>query len=111
MLLDSHYLKDHKNFEAKFIRIGNEVYLTAPGDLETLHKELAEKEKVLERIEFFRKQDKDMVDGGLLFINGRTIQLGSASSSLSIPETVKARRETVKKIKDLYPECLVTELV
>lgn len=111
MLLDSRYLKDHRNFEAKFIRVGNEVYITEPNDLATLHKELAEKEKVYERIEFFRVQDKDMVDGGLIFVNGRTVQIGSASSSLSIPQTVKARRETVKKIKDLYPECLVKELV
>lgn len=111
MLLDSHYLKTHTNFEAKFLRVGNEVYLTEPNDLKTLHVELAVKEKVDERIEFFKTQTPDMVDGGLVFVTGRSIQIGSASSSLSIPITVKARKETVKKIKDMYPEFSVKELV
>lgn len=111
MLLDSHYLKTHINFEAKFIRVGNEVYITEPNDLKTLHVELAEKDKVLERIEFFKEQDVDRIDGGIIFVGGRTIQIGSASSSLSIPQSVKARRETVKKIKDMYPEFSVKELV
>jgi len=111
MLLDSHYLKTHTNFEAKFLRVGNEVYITEANDLKTLHIELAELEKVDERIEFFKVQSKDMVDGGLVFVMGRSIQIGSASSSLSIPLTVKARKETVKKIKDMYPEFSVKELV
>jgi hypothetical protein len=111
MLLDSHYLKTHINFESKFVRVGNEVYITEPNDLKTLHRELAERDKVYERIEFFKAQDKDMIDGGLIFVGSKTIQIGSASSSLSIPETNKARRETVKKIKDMYPEFSVKELV
>ncbi len=111
MLLDSRYLTEHKHFEAKFIRVGNEVYITEPNDLKTLHIELAEKEKVLERINYFKLQDADMVDGGIVFVGGRSVQIGSASSSLSIPMSVKARRETVKKIKDLYPEFMVKELV
>ncbi len=111
MLLDSAYLKTHTNFESKFLRVGNEVYITDPNDISTFHIELAEKEKVLERIEFFRKGDKDSIDGGRVFVTGRTVQIGSASSTLSLPLTNKARRETVKKIKDLYPEFLVKELV
>ena len=111
MLLDSRYLKEHTNFESKFLRVGNEVYITEPNDVKTFHIELAEKEKVLERIEFFRKGEKDAIDGGRIFVFGRTVQVGSASSTLSLPLTNKARRETVNKIKDMYPEFLVQELV
>lgn len=111
MLLDTIYLREHTNFESKFLRVGNEIYLTEPNDIKTAHFELAEKEKVADRIEFFRKNDKDMVDGGRVFVYGRSIQIGSASSTLSLPITQKARRETVKRMKDLYPSFLVKELV
>src|SRR3954470_22553288 len=100
MLLDTRYFKEHTNFESKFLRVGNEVYLTAPNDVKTFHFELAEKEKVADRIEFFRKNDKDAIDGGRIFVYGRTVQVGSASTTLSLPLTPKARKETVKKIKD-----------
>ncbi len=111
MLLDTRYLKEHTNFESKFLRVGNEVYITLPNDVKTFHSQLAETEKVSDRIEFFRKNDHNSIDGGRIFVYGRTIQVGSASTTLSLPLTSKARRETVKKIKDLYPEFLVQELV
>jgi hypothetical protein len=111
MLIDTRYFKEHTNFESKFLRVGNEIYITQPNDVKTFHVDLAKIEKVLDRIEFFRRDDQDSIDGGRIFVYGRTIQIGSASSTLSLPLTQKARRETVKKIKDLYPEFLVQELV
>ena len=58
MLIDTRYFKEHTNFESKFLRVGNEIYITEPNDVRTFHVDLAKKEKVLERIEFFRRDDQ-----------------------------------------------------
>lgn len=111
MQLDPHYLKENTSFQSKFLRVGNEVYVTGYDDLRTLHNELAGKDKILERIEHLKRESKDEVDGGIIFVSGKLIQIGSHSTSLSIPLTTRARKITLQKLKYSFPEFNVKELL
>lgn len=111
MQLDAHFLEENGEFESKFLRAGNEVYVTEADDLKTLHIELAGRDKVLDRIEHLIMESKDEVDGGIIFVSGKIIQIGSHSTSLSLPITKKARKETLQKLKQQFPDYNIKELV
>ena len=104
MLFDPPNLFGFESFQSKFVRVGNEIHVTEHDDLSTLHKDLAEKDKILQRVTDLKQQNPEDVDGGILFISGRTIQVGSASSSLSIPTIQKARDLTIQKLKKKRPD-------
>lgn len=110
MVLDAHILGGDKKFESKFVRVGNEIYITEPGDLKTLHVELSKKDKVLERIYELKSQEPNNVDGGIIFVEGRIIQVGSHSTSLSLPLTKEARKITLQKLKQSFPDFNIKEL-
>jgi hypothetical protein len=79
MLLDLSTFTGNEQFHSKFIRVGNEVYITNPDDLTTLHAQLAEMHKVLERIYDWKTGNKDEVDGGEIFVQGKVIRIGAHS--------------------------------
>lgn len=110
MVLSEMYLTGIEHFESKFIRVGNDVYITDPDDIATLHYQLAEKHKISERIEQLKEQQKDEVDGGLIFISGRIIRIGAASDSLGIPVTERARRVTLQKLIKQMPDFNIQEV-
>lgn len=111
MQLNSHHLKENTSFQSKFLRVGNEVYVTEANDLKTFHIQLARRDKVLERIEHLKRESKDEVDGGIIFVLGKLIQIGSHSTSLSVPLTTRARKITLQKLKYSFPEFNVKELL
>jgi hypothetical protein len=110
MLLHIRSLTGKEHFTSKFIRVGNEVYIIGPDDDLTYHKELAEKHKILERIEHFKNQDPEMVDGGMMFVSGPVIRIGAASTSLSIPTVDRARKQTILKLRREYPAFSIKEV-
>jgi hypothetical protein len=111
MLLDPRELVGNENFQSKFIRIGNDVYITEPDDLKTLHVDLAKSHNIEERIEFLKNNNPNEVDGGLIFIQSTMIRIGSASSSLGVPLTNEARAITLEKLKKRIPKYSVRELM
>lgn len=111
MLLDLTSLTPGSNFQCKFIRVGNEVHISEPGDIDTLHIQLAKKDKILERVENLKRETADEVDGGILFIQGHVIQVGSSSATLSVPLTDRARKITLQKLKHKNPEFHIKEVM
>lgn len=110
MLLDIKDLNGTEYFTVKFIRTGNEIYITNPDKDSISHLELAEKDKILDWINRLKSDKKDEVDAGMFFISGKTIQMGSASDQLSIPETDRARKVTLRKLKLQLPDYSIIEL-
>ncbi len=110
MVLSDMYLTGIEHFESKFIRVGNEVYITDPDDVTTPHYKLAEKHKISERIEQLKEQQKDEVDGGLIFITGRIIRIGAASETLEIPLSERARKITIQKLVKQMPDFNIQEV-
>jgi hypothetical protein len=110
MLLDLSTFTGTEQFQSKFIRVGNEVYITSPNDLMTLHIQLAEMHKVLDRIYDWKSGNKDEVDGGEIFVDGMVIRIGSHSTSLGLPLTQKARDITVRKLKRKNPKFSIRDL-
>ncbi len=110
MLLDPNNLIGDESFESKFVRVGNDLYITDPNDLTTLHIQLAEKHKILERIYFMKENNQDEIDGGIIFFTPGVIRIGSASTSLSIPLTKKARFITLDKLKKRMQRYSIREL-
>ena len=104
MLFDSRNLKGWENIQTKFLRVGNEIYIIGQEENLKFHIELAKKEKILERIEDFKIQNPDSIDGGVMFIENKLIRIGLSSSSLDIPLTEKARTETLKVLNKHLPE-------
>ena len=112
MLLDLKSLPELGNISTKFIRIGDEIYII--GEEEeglVFHRELAQKHKVLEKVEDLRTVRPDDLDGGMIYIQGKIVRIGSSSDSLGIPLTTKARRRTIDKLQDRHPSFSVKELV
>lgn len=110
MLLDTRVLTGKDSFNAKFIRVGNEIYIIGSQDKLTYHIELAEKHKVLERLNYLKSQNPESVDGGMMFVSGPVIRIGSASTTLSVPMVDEARKITVKKLKREYPSFSIKEV-
>lgn len=110
MLLDLSVFTGSEHFQSKFIRIGNEVYITSPNDLTTLHSQLAEQHKVLDRIYDWKTGNKNEVDGGEVFVEGKVIRFGSHSSGLGLPLTQKARDITVQRLKKRNPSFSIRDL-
>lgn len=104
MLFDSRNISSFANSQAKFIRVGNEIYIIGPEENLKFHIELAKKEKVLERIEVLKVQNPDSVDGGQLFFSGKLIRVGLSSTTLDIPLTEKAREITLQVLKKHLPD-------
>lgn len=101
----------NETFESKFIRVGSDFYITDYNDLKTLHIDLAKKHKIDERIEYLKNNNSGEVDGGMIFVNGTVIRIGSASSSLGIPLTNHARAITLEKLKKRIPRYSIGDLV
>ncbi len=110
MLFDPAGLLGNENFQSKFVRVGNEIHVTEPDDLSTIHMDMAEKDKILQRALDLKQQNPDDVDGGIIFVSGRTIQVGSASTSLSVPITQRARDLTIQKLKRRRPDYNIKEV-
>ena len=110
MILEPANLIGEEKFESKFVRIGNDIYITDPDDLQTLHIQLAEKHNILERVNFLKSNNRDEVDGGIIFFSPGVIRIGSASTSLSIPLTNKAREITLVKLKKRMPKYSIREV-
>jgi hypothetical protein len=110
MLLDLSLFTGTEQFHSKFIRVGNEVYITNPDDLTTLHAQLAEMHKVLDRIYDWKTGNKDEVDGGEIFVQGMVIRIGAHSEGLGLPLTQKARDITVRKLKKKNPKFSIRDL-
>ena len=98
------------NFQTKFLRVGNEIYINDPEGVPLLHIELAEKEKILERINRLREQDIEQIDGGMMFVEGRVISFGGSSTTLSIPITNQARNITVLNLKKMMPDYSIKDV-
>lgn len=111
MLFDLTSLIGNENFESKFIRIGNDIYITEQNDLKTLHIELAKQHKIDERVEFLKNNNPDEVDGGIIFLSGTVLRIGSVSTSLGIPLTNQAREITLEKLKKRIPRYSIRDLV
>lgn len=110
MLFNPRVLVEVDSFQAKFIRVGNEIYFIGPSDEVSFHIELAKKEKILERIEDLRDDKPEMLDGGMLYINGRVIRIGGVSTTLSLPINDKGRKNTVAVLRKQIPSFSVKEL-
>lgn len=103
MLLDLRNIFDADNFQSKFLRLGNDIYITEPDDLQTLHRELAEKDKILEKVEYLIGNNPDEIDGGIIFIRGKIVAVGLNSSGFNIPKTERARKLTLTRLSKQYP--------
>ncbi len=110
MLLDLSVFTGGEQFQSKFIRVGNEIYITQPNDLTTLHIQLAEMHKVLDRIYDWKTGNKNEVDGGEIFVEGKVIRFGYHSTSLGLPLTQKARDITVQRLKKRNPSFSIRDL-
>lgn len=110
MIISRFLIEDNQPFNSKFLRVGNEVYITDPGDTATLHINLAKKDKIYDRIIELKAQNPNNIDGGLIFISGKVIRIGSASTSLSIPLVDKARKNTINILKKEFPNYSIKEL-
>jgi len=110
MLLTARDLTGSVKFDSKFVRVGNEVYITEANDIRTIHRELAEKHKILDRVYDLKEQNPDNVDGGYIFVSGRLIKIAASSTSLSLPLTDEARKNTIKILKRSFPDFSIKEL-
>ena len=110
MLLDLSTFTGNEQFQVKFIRVANEVYITKPDDLTTLHIQLAEEHKVLDRIYDWKSGNQNEIDGGEMFVSGKVIRIGSHSTSLGLPLTQKARDITVQRMKRKNPSFSIRDL-
>ena len=111
MLFADLYFIGDEEFESIFIRLGQDVYITEPGDITTPHSVLAEQSKILEKIEQMREGKIDEVDAGLIFISGKTIKIASVSEDLNLPEVVSARKLTIERMRYKYNDFQVRELI
>lgn len=111
MILDRNTFLIYEAFQALFIRIGNDVYISEPGETSITHKTFAKKEKILEKIEITRLQSEDEVDGGMIFVNSKLIKLASEASSLDIPLTKRAREITLQRLRYQNPSFNISKLV
>jgi|SRR3989344_3679413 len=110
MILSTRVLSGRDEFQSKFVRTGNEVYFIGPNDEVSFHIELAKKEKILERIDDLKIQSPELLDGGMLYINGRVIRIGGVSTTLLLPINDKGRKNTVSVLKKQFPSFSVKEL-
>jgi hypothetical protein len=104
------FFYEDDSFQSKFLRLGNDIYITEPNDLKTYHKELAEKDKILEKVEYLISNNPDEIDGGIIFIRGKIISIGMTSSGFQIPKTERARRLTVQRLQKQNPQFSIREL-
>lgn len=111
MRLDLKNFIGNEQFDSKFVRLGNEIYVTSPNDLTTFHYQLAEEHKIKDKILNLKEQNPDEVDGGIIHVSGKIIRFSSASSSLGIPLTKKARALTIQKLEDRFPTYSIKELI
>lgn len=111
MLLNPADLKGNEKFESKFVRVRNDLFITDYNDTDTLHINLARKHKLLDKIEDLKSQNPSEIDGGIIFVDGKRIQIGSSSTSLELPLTQDARDNTLQKIQRRLPDFNVSELV
>lgn len=110
MHLDARVLTGEDNFQTKFLRVGNEIFIIGPDEKLSFHIELAKKEKIYARIEDLRTQNPDMLDGGKIYISGRVVRIGDVSTTLSLPLTEKGRKETIQVLKRKYPSFSIKEI-
>jgi hypothetical protein len=110
MLFKDLYFIGDENFEAKFIRINNDFYIGEPGDLITGYYEMAEKEKIVDKIRLAEEANKEEVDGGLIFVIGRVIRIGSQAEELDLPKNDQARKLTIRRMKQIHPEFMIKEV-
>lgn len=98
------------NFEANFIRLANDFYISEPGQEGVTHEQIVEMDKLGEKIEKMRLVNPLQIDAGLIFMDGRMIRIGSESAVLDLPVTKSAREETLKRLKSKNPSFSVKEL-
>ncbi len=111
MLFSDLYLLGDEEFECKFIRVGQDVYITDPGDVSTPHSTLAEQSKILEKLESMRESKIDEVDAGLMFVSGKSIKIASVSETLNLPEIMMARKMTIERMSRKYNDFQIKELI
>lgn len=110
MIVSGDVFLSNESFKCKFIRVGGEVYIGSPDDLSTLHIEIVKKDKILERVLQLKEQDRNEVDGGVLYVSGKMVWVGGVSDSLGIPLTSIAREKTIKRLGERFPSLSVKML-
>lgn len=110
MLFDARVLSGRDRFQTKFLRVRNEIYIIGPEDKVSYHVELAKENKIYEQIEELREQNPESVDGGKFYIDGRVLRVGDVSTTLSLPVSEKARKQTIQVLKHKYPSFSIKEL-
>lgn len=92
---------------SKFVRVGKKLSVTAPGDLNTVHEDLAIQDGILNELNSIKNRNPQEVDGGFFHVYNDLILLSGNSSSLNLPNrryAKEARETTVKVFKEKSPD-------
>lgn len=102
-------------YDSKFIRTERELFVTPPGDMTTLHIDLAAQHGIDGKIKSLREDNPTEVDGGYLSIRnlheGGVIDVTMQSINYGLPKWdvgTEARLKTAAVIRELLPEYVVT---
>lgn len=96
-----------KEYESKFLRFGERIHVTDPGDTESFHSELAEKDGIV--FDFIEMQIRDLneVDGGKLRVQhdetGSTLLFYGDTKFFPF-QTETARERTGEVAAQITPE-------
>lgn len=88
-------------YTSKFVRVGDIIAVTKPGDVDTSHKSLATTDGLLKKIEKLRGTKPNEIDAGTVTFDRRSLQkpmiiLGGVSPTLDVPTDYSARQKTIE---------------
>ena len=103
------------SYASKFVRVGDIIAVTDPGDTKTSHKSLAEKDGLLGELKRLKRESPDNVDGGTVIFSHSSPQspyivLNGTSLTLNIPRDEKARQRTMKLFSAITPGCSIRNI-
>lgn len=94
-------------YSSKFVRVGERIHVTEPGDTGTRHDDLAKKDGILEEIARLQRDDPTALDAGQFTIfthpSGNEVTVHQDSSSLRLPMTREARDNTIAEFAKQTP--------
>jgi hypothetical protein len=104
--------KKRNYYESKFVRAGEVISVTEPGDTFTSHSSIAEEDGVFDDVMRFIQEMPEDVDAGYVSISneleGGRILLNYDSFGFGIPKVPEARTNSVKVFQRLSPGYVVT---
>jgi len=94
-------------YQCKFLRVGDDLFVTEPDNLDTRHDALAMQDGVSDQVKAFQRSEPDSLDAGVLKVSTaygeHKLSICGESSRLCVYETPVVRQKTMEVFETQSP--------